>query len=118
MKKVFVIHNTVNNNFGMPFVASSVGEAIEAVASTIAKQDWSVALATARLYCIGEFCSRTGELTRQKKKVVADASDLLNAAAKFSLDVVAELDESIRVLSQLKDFYTEVKNSGSCTQEG
>lgn len=118
MKKVFVIYNTVNKNFGMPFVATTVAEAIQAVASTIAKQDWSVALATGRLYCIGEFCTRTGELTRQKKKVVADASDLLNAAAKFSLDVVAELDESICVLSQLKDFYTEVKSNVTCTQEG
>lgn len=119
MKKVFVIHNTVNNNFGMPFVAATVGEAVEAVASTIAKDDWSVALATACLYCIGEFCTRTGELSRQKKKLVADAADLLNAAAKFSSDVVAELEGSIRVLTQLKDFYTEVKNNDdSCTKEG
>lgn len=116
MKKVFVIQNTVTNTFGAPFVASSVEDALQAITTEVAQKDWSTTLAASRLYYIGDFSTRCGQLTRTKMKLVADSSDMLNVAAKVSKNVLEALNEAINTLSLLKDFYSEVSPDGSCSE--
>lgn len=122
MKKVYVIYNRVTGVFGMPFVSDDVNTALSSVCGVISSKDWSTTLACSFLYEIGSYDDKFGQLFKTKKKIVADATDLMAVAVDYSDNVLETLDHSIDILQQLRSFYNgnkeEIKSDDeACTEE-
>lgn len=122
MKKVFVVYNAATDCYGMPFVSNDAHAALKAVCGVVSPKDWPTTLACSSLCEVGSYDEKLGQLVKVKKKIVADATDLLAVAVDHADNVVNALEFSIDTLQQLREFYTGYKEEidvvdGSCIQE-
>lgn len=105
MSNIYVIRNNMTATYGTPFVCHDDDAAMYAVCEGAKGANLASCLASSDLLCIGVYDVITGDLSKCRKKVVANSTKLLQFSTKFFENFEHVLADSIKQLELMRDYF-------------